>query len=243
MDPASAFAVTIVAGIGLHEEASAPGDGSTTDDSGNSEGVVVDQNPSTRFVAANIVMPVVAYNGVRPTRSQEYRKADHHGCDIMFQRDGERDSNFPAGTPNGSRMFFMPDDQWAVAAAPGAIWSTGVGPTGIYVVIDHGAPYATFYVHFDALDPAIPMGIQRGAGKLQVARGQRLGRIGFSPRDGAKLKHLHIEVWKGGASESHVDPWPFLVGAPVLTMARNKVGSKVAISSLLDKVSVQENEA
>jgi len=218
VDPASAFGITAAAGVGVGtiSPAHQPDDdgGSAPNDGPGPDGPPV----SSLFVPGQLVFPVAKWQGIAPERSQEYRAADHHGVDLMFSRAAAYGADAPylAGTPNGTARWFMPEDQWAIACADAAIWSTGLGPTGIFVVLDHGAPYATFYVHLDTLDDAIPMNISRGEGKIAIAAGQRLGRIGFSPRDQAKLKHLHFEVWKDGGSEAHIDPWPLIQGARMI---------------------------
>lgn len=164
--------------------------------------------------ATPTVFPVGQWRGYLPTRSQEYRAPDHHGCDIMFpRRNGGEDLVYPAGSVNGSKNFFMPDKQLCYAVKDGYIWSSGSGPTGLIVVIDHGKPFATCYIHMDSL--LIPSGISNGQGHVQVRAGQPIGTIGYSPRDAAKLKHLHFECWYKGGAESHIDPWPLIEHAPL----------------------------
>lgn len=166
--------------------------------------------------AARCSFPMTSWNGIAPTRSQEYRAEDHHGIDVMYPRGGQSgslDAQFPPGSTNGSRRHFCPPGVTVHAVADGYVWNSGEMPTGNYVTIDHGAPWATFYVHLESL--AIPKGIQRGAGRYVVKRGDVLGTVGWSPRDAAKLRHLHIECWYKGGSAAHVDPWEILKGAPL----------------------------
>lgn len=157
--------------------------------------------------------PVGKWRSYPPTVSQSYRAADHHGVDIMFRRDGKDDVLYAVGTPSGSKNYFMPDEVGVYAAADATLWSAGLADTGHFVVLDHGpSPYATLYLHMSSLD--VPT-TKAGEGKIQISRGQRLGTIGYSPRDAQKLKHLHFEIWNGGAAESHVDPWPLIKDAPL----------------------------
>jgi murein DD-endopeptidase MepM/ murein hydrolase activator NlpD len=160
--------------------------------------------------------PVHAWRGYAPTRTQEYKGSVHPGNDIMFRRTGGADAMYPngiiGGRAHGKGPWFFPDSVYACAARDGTLWQVGEGPTGKFVVIDHGAPFATFYVHLSSLlFPAL----RNGAGAIKVVKGQPLGVIGFSPRDAAKLMHLHFEVWYRGNSSSHVDPWPLLERAPL----------------------------
>lgn len=162
--------------------------------------------------------PITRWQGQAGTRSQEYRPADHHGVDLMFERSGpngsgEPNAMYPAGTANGTKMFFMPENIYVVAVADGTIWSTQLSPRGYCVVLDHGKPFATFYQHLSSLN--VPNGIMRGEGKVAVKAGQVLGVVGGDPTDLPQmLKHLHFEIWKDGGAEAHVDPWPYLQDLP-----------------------------
>jgi hypothetical protein len=136
----------------------------------------------------------------------------------MFARRSPTDQpQFAPNTPNGSKggQFFMADDAVVLAAADGTIWSSSVTPGGISIVVDHGKPWATYYQHLSRA--LVPMAIAAGRGGIRVARGQPIGIVGGSPLDGEHLKHLHFEMWKGGAGGAHVDPqlhgfdsWPVL---------------------------------
>ena len=128
----------------------------------------------------------------------------------MYKRNGKDDAVYKAGTPNGSRNYFMPDDVGVYAARDGVLWSAGVADTGHFVVLDHGKPWATLYLHMSSLD--VPQA-KAGSNKIAISKGQRLGTVGYSPRDGEKLMHLHFEIWNGGSAESHVDPWPYIKDA------------------------------
>ncbi len=162
---------------------------------------------------------MAAWRGYAPTRSDTYSPEEtsshreHHGLDLMYRRKpGGPDAMFPAGTPNGSQLFFCPDSRPACAARDGMIWQIQKTGHGIAVVIDHGKPFATFYTHLSSVN--FPW-TERGAGGIRVKAGQPLGVIGFSPLDGERLIHLHFEVWYKGGSGSHVDPWPLLERAPL----------------------------
>lgn len=163
---------------------------------------------------ARAVFPLGAWRGLRPARSQEYRAPDHHGIDVMYRRPGgsaDPSAPYPPGSVDGSRNHFCPPGVLVHAVADGMLWNSGSAPTGLYVTIDHGAPWATFYVHLESL--LVPSGVSRGSGRHSIKAGQPLGTVGWSPRDAAKLRHLHIEAWYRGGSAAHVDPWPILESA------------------------------
>ncbi len=157
------------------------------------------------------VNPVRAWSNYRPVVSDGYSSVvtaghrEHHGVDVMFKRKGAAvELAFPAGTPNGSRGYFMPNDVHVVAAADGLLWSSSRSPGGLQVVLDHGSPFATYYQHMTRL--FVPLGVSSGKGGIRVERGQSIGIVGGSPLDGEHLMHLHFEMWKGGGSGAHVDP-------------------------------------
>lgn len=152
------------------------------------------------------VWPVAAWNGRSPVISDGFNSPRrglprHGGVDIMFKR--QPGDAFPAGTPNGSKLFVMPDDHAVLAASDGVVWSAMQTPQGYAVVIDHGPrKVATFYTHLDKL---LVTQTSNAAAKQHVRAGQVIGTVGFSLLDGAKLKHLHFEVWLGGPSD-RIDP-------------------------------------
>jgi hypothetical protein len=197
--------------LGLRKLTSEPGDGdsSVPDTIPPDDDTDMQHDPTEDLGEyAGWTFPLPAWGGYRPTRSQEYRPADHHGVDVMYPRQaGGNDSVYASGTPNGSRNFFMPDNVPVYCPKDGTIWSTGISKHGPWCVIDCGKPIALYMVHFDQL---LISGQSRGT---PVNAGQMIGTVGFSPADPERLKHLHIEVWRGGAAESHVDPWPYLKGA------------------------------
>jgi hypothetical protein len=163
------------------------------------------------------VWPVTTWQGRAPVisdgfGSQRPEGRTHAGVDIMFKR-APTDA-FKPGTPNGSRMFVMPDALVAVAASDGVVWSAMPTPRGFAVVIDHGPrPFATFYTHLERLLVA-PTGPKQS--RQVVRAGQPIGISGFDPLDPAKLKHLHFELWRGGPSNA-VDPATVMRGWEVLT--------------------------
>ncbi len=159
------------------------------------------------------VWPMTTWRGYSSAISQEYKPATHHGVDIMFPRarGGGEDQQFAAGTSQGTPKWFCPNDVQILAPRDGYIWSSGTGPTGKYVVLSTAKPIAIFLVHMSEL--YVPEDIERGDGRIKILAGQPLGRVGYSPRDGQKLNHLHIEIWRNGGAAAHVDPKPYLSGA------------------------------
>ena len=156
------------------------------------------------------VWPVATWDGRRPSISDGVGSPrpggrKHAGVDIMFVR-RSTDALRP-GTPNGSAGHVMPDDALAVAASDGVVWSAEQTPRGFAVVIDHSPQKAaTFYTHLDRL---LITPTTRGQSKQRVRAGQPIGVIGFDPLDGARLKHLHFEVRRGGPKDA-VDPQPLM---------------------------------
>lgn len=212
--------ILIATGLGLNEARTHGDDAGDTgdqagdgDDGDDSDGPGIaqgDQAMSDEF--SGWTFPVPQWQDYIADRSQEYRSTDHHGVDIMYpRRTGGPDAMYANATSNGAKNWFMPDQITAVCPKDGYIWATGTGPTGKYCVIDCGRPIAIFMVHFGSL--IVPEGISRGAQRVQVVAGQPIGVISYSPQDTAMLKHLHIEVWRNGGADSHVDPWPYLSGA------------------------------
>jgi murein DD-endopeptidase MepM/ murein hydrolase activator NlpD len=162
--------------------------------------------------------PMASWEGYQPEISDKWspeitaKHREHHGVDIMFRRKvGGADSRFSSGTSQGTPHYFCPSGVEILAPRDGYIWSSGMGPTGNYVVLSTRKPIAIFMVHMAAL--YVPTGIVRGAGQHKVKAGQPIGVVGFSPRDPQRLNHLHLEVWRGGGAASHVDPTPYLKGA------------------------------
>jgi len=161
--------------------------------------------------------PVPVVDGRRPVISDgadswrtaaDGSRVPHGGVDIMFRRASRDDfaDEYPPGTPNGSRHYYVPDGVFALAAARGAVWSAGWTPKGYAIVLDHGKPWATFYAHLSRV--FVGETSRARSGQL-VEAGQPLGVIGYSPLDGQRLMHLHFELWRGGPS-ARVDPAPHM---------------------------------
>ena len=137
------------------------------------------------------VWPVASWNGRAAVISDGFNSPRpglprHGGVDIMFRR--QPGDTLAPKTPNGSKLFVMPDDHAVLAASDGVVWSAMQTPHGNAVVIDHGPrKVATFYTHLDKL---LVTPTAKGASKQQVRAGQVIGTVGFSPLDGEKLKHL-----------------------------------------------------
>lgn len=157
------------------------------------------------------VWPVAAFRGRAPVISSGFGMrggVPHKGVDVMFRRTPS--DALAAGTPNGSKLFVMPDNLPALAAHDGVVWSALQTPRGFAVIIDHKPlPIATFYTHLDRL---FVKPTARGATNEKVRAGQPIGNIGFSPTDPEKLKHLHFEIWPGGPTSpgAAIDPAPMM---------------------------------
>lgn len=128
-------------------------------------------------------------NGLRTPAaiSQEFRgsssSAPHLGVDVMYRTGGRWVAD--VGTP-------------ILAARGGRVWSTGLTARGHNVVIDHGAPWATFYQHLASVSVA--------QGDLVVA-GQQIGEMGADPTDPQGVVHLHFATWyKGSGDQASIDP-------------------------------------
>ncbi len=101
------------------------------------------------------VWPVPRWQGRSPVISDGFDSPRrglprHGGVDVMFRR---RPSDpFKPGTPNGTKVFVMPNNLPTVAASDGVIWSAMKTPHGYAVVIDHSPrKVATFYTHLERL--------------------------------------------------------------------------------------------
>src|SRR5262245_50071982 len=169
----------------------------------------VPPSPVAPQLTGRWVWPVPKWQGRAPVISSGWGSprpgGPHRGGDIMFKR-VPRDP-YPVGSPNGSKLFVMPDNLAAVAASDGVVWSAGWGPGGFNVVIDHGPrKVATYYQHLSEL---FVTPTSRAKSGQRVYAGQPLGIIGASPRDGEKLKHLHFGIWLGGPKDA-VDPAPVM---------------------------------
>jgi hypothetical protein len=158
------------------------------------------------------VFPVPITHGRVPVISSGWGSPrgdrQHEGVDVMFRR--LPSDPFPVHSPHGSKLFVMPGDVLAVAAADGVLWFAGDTARGWSVVIDHtegtGQKVASYYTHMDRL--FVPP-TSRGRGRIKVTAGQPLGIIGADPLDGNHLMHLHFALWAGG-SENAFDAAPFM---------------------------------
>ena len=175
----------------------------------NEQNATIEPTPSSIGMAW--VHPVPSLDGRLAVISNEFRARDsvegkarkHLGVDLMYRRRDARDltAAFPAGTPGGTTLFFMPENVPALAAAAGIVGSAGMTPVGNAVVVQHANGWATYYAHLATL------AVHKGAA---VTAGQTLGTIGASPKDTERLRHLHFEIWKDGLRRRVVDPDPYL---------------------------------
>lgn len=153
------------------------------------------------------VWPVGIWHGRRPLISSGWGTPrgtqQHEGVDVMFRR--LPSDAYAVGSPNGSKNFVLPEGVWGLAAADGRVWSAGWTPRGFTVVIDHGS-VATYYTHLETL---LLQPTARGRSGEMVKAGQPLGIIGYDPKDGRKLKHMHFAYWKGGPRDA-IDPEPLM---------------------------------
>jgi len=171
------------------------------------------------------VFPLPVWKGLRPEISdgpgpdkRDGGKRSHNGCDIDY-RCPRLDSypEFKKGTKyrsSGGR-YICPDVP-VLAVRDGHIWSVGLSPRGLQIVIDHGRPFATYYQHMQKV--FFPM-LKKGAGKIAVKAGQPIGIVGngHSPGEAPKngFQHLHFEVWKNGGPASWIDPSPILTSTGI----------------------------
>lgn len=134
---------------------------------------------------------------LQPVVSQEWRATApaHFGVDVMYRDAGGR--------------YVAPPGAPVLAARDGVVWSVDRSARGIEVVIDHGAPFATYYQHLSTT--TLPIGTAHGkapgGGVLHVRAGEPLGTMGADPLDPAHVRHLHFAVWyKGNGDGASVDP-------------------------------------
>jgi len=160
------------------------------------------------------VFPVPSLGDRTAVISNPFKASVHLGVDIMFKRRDARDliAVYPAGSTNGSRMFFMPDSIPALAASAGTVTFAAMTPQGNTVTIRHSNGWVTYYTHLASL------AVNRGDA---VIAGQQLGTIGASPNDPAHLAHLHLELWKGGTRTGAIDPAPYLAAWPSMASTTN----------------------
>lgn len=197
--------------------------------------VINEHNASTEPAPNSVawVHPVPSLDGRVAVTSNEFRERDstdrkarkHLGVDLMYRRRDARDliAVFPAGTPGGSTLFFMPENIPALAAAAGTVISAGMTPVGNAVIVQHANGWATYYAHLSTL------AVRKGAA---VTAGQTIGTIGASPKDGEKIRHLHFEIWNGGARSGAVDPDRYLAAWSRANTDWSPSSTNVATSAL-----------
>jgi murein DD-endopeptidase MepM/ murein hydrolase activator NlpD len=125
------------------------------------------------------------------TQSRSGGARVHNAIDIMADR----------GTP-------------VVAAAPGTVeklyFSQGGGGISAYVRSEDGQ-WIYYYAHLDAYAPGLAEG-------QKVARGQKIGTVGFTGNANPAGPHLHFAVHRMAQGESWhegtpVNPYPLLAGS------------------------------
>ena len=173
--------------------------------------------PVAQVGAGRWVFPVPAWSGRSAAISSGFgMRGDemHLGVDIMFRRRTPSDlaERFPRKTANGSTMHCMPDAIPALALSEGVVRFAGNTPRGWTVIIDHAVGITSYWTHLSAL---LLREVKRGSHGPRVVAGQPLGLIGFDPKDPARLKHLHLELWQGGQRSRAFDPATWLHGLPV----------------------------
>lgn len=174
-------------------------------------------NPST--LEGRWVLPIASWNGRTPVISDGFGSPrpegrTHRGVDMMFLRQASDDLR--PGTSNGSAGHVMPDNAVVVAASDGVIWSARQTSRGFAIVIDHGPrKIATFYGHLERI---FVTPTTRARSQQRVRAGEPIGIVGFDPRDGQRLKHLHFEFWRGGPNDA-VDPRPLMAAWPTISIA------------------------
>ncbi|MCW5801768.1 MAG: M23 family metallopeptidase [Deltaproteobacteria bacterium] len=176
----------------------------------------------------NWIYPVPSLGDRYAETSNEFNPGttnQHLGVDIMFRRRDRRDliAAYPAGTPNGTAWYFMPERIPVLAASSGIVTFAAPTPVGHSVIVRHANGWATYYTHLATLE------VQKGQ---SVVAGQSLGTIGASPLDGERLMHLHFEIWLGGVRAGAIDPDPHLATWPRVTIGWSPPTPTLVPSSL-----------
>lgn len=147
-------------------------------------------------------MPRLA-DGRAPDVSSGHRTVNpsrptHDGVDVMYPRLAIV-SKRAAAADHGTTRWEVPAGTPVLAAHAARVWSVRMTDVGGIVVLDHGPlVWATRYLHLETLE------VKRGD---VVRAGDVLGLCGWSPRDGAKVRHLHFELLQGRAD---VNPRPMM---------------------------------
>lgn len=173
----------------------------------------------TLGVPSRWVWPVPMWQGRRPVCSDGWGSArtssdgtprKHLGVDLMFRRASRTDlaDAFPPGTRGGSRWHVMPNDLPALAASAGRVRYARWTARGFTVVIDHVAPWSTYYTHLARLL------VEPGQ---TVAAGEPIGIIGGDPSNAPHLRHLHFALWRGRWQDAAVNPTPLMASWEVLS--------------------------
>lgn len=158
--------------------------------------------------------------------TQEFKGPAHAGLDIMLCRRSDNGQVVITGFDPGQKAadkitmdatksgrFFAPKGLPILAARDANVWSVLPSVNGIFVVLDHGKPWATMYGH---LESTTLQRTVRGQSKQTVRAGDVIGTMGAGlnrdPRrglvDGEHLRHLHFEAWYKGTRNQAVDPRP-----------------------------------
>ena len=144
--------------------------------------------------------------------------AGHNGVDIDYARrsgDGT-EREYPSGTAGGTPGHFTPVGVPVLAAKDGRVRSCDLGPRGWEIVIDHGKPFATYYLHLSStvIGPVKGYRSTLTGQAVTVKAGQPIGVIGGDPLEATHFRHLHFEVWHEGGADHAVSPddametWP-----------------------------------
>lgn len=155
--------------------------------------------------------------------TQEFKGPKHPGADIMLSRRADNGVLIPGFSPGQlaadgitrdvtkSGRAFAPKGTPILAARDATVWSVTPTVNGIFVVLDHGKPWATLYGH---LETTTLERTERGASKQRVRAGDEIGTMGAGLNrdpsrglvDGDHLRHLHFEAWYKGPRSAAVDP-------------------------------------
>src|SRR5215216_1630524 len=165
-----------------------------------------------------IYHPVVSSGWGSPRQdSQDETVRAHKGSDIMYKRVStvDKSDQWGNGTANGSKWHFIPEPfrlpslkrTPVMAIADAMVWSASQSARGFQIVLDHGKPFSTYYQHL-VESPILPT--SHGLGARMVKQGEIIGYVGGNPLQRPGLKHLHFELWKGGAGDHAIDCEPVL---------------------------------
>jgi murein DD-endopeptidase MepM/ murein hydrolase activator NlpD len=186
------------------------------------------------------VPDLISHGGARfpAVITQEFKGPPHRGVDIMIAttsidlgggggggggHTGQprvRISGFDPNQMNPDKRtrdvhklgtWFAPKGTPILAARDARVYSVEPSVNGIFVVLDHGAPWATQYGHLETTTLEKTF---RYASKETVRAGDVIGTMGAGlnrdPKkglvDAEHLRHLHFEAWFKGTSKQAVDP-------------------------------------